>query len=364
MIPSIDLKREYSSISEELNQNIQNILQSGFYVLGDEVKRFEDDFSDFMGTKHAIGVNSGSDALFMAINSLGIGEGDEVITVSHTFISTADAISRNGAKPVFIDINPETYCMDVSKIEEKITEKTKAILVVHLYGHPADMGSISKLTKKYGLYLVEDACQAHGAEYKGKKVGSIGDIGCFSFYPTKNLGAYGDGGMIITDDLELSQKLTMSRNYGEMEKYHHDFVGVNSRLDEIQASILRVKLKNLENWNNRRREIAELYNELLWNLDIILPSQKDGCKHVYHQYVIRSKNRDYLKKELLNKGIQTQIHYPIPIHKQNAYLKTSRDINLPVTAKICKEILSLPMYPGLEDNEIIYIAEMIENAIG
>ncbi len=360
MIPFINLKKEYSSISEELNQKILNILQSGFYILGDEVKKFEQDFSNMIRIKYAVSVNSGSDALVIAINSLGVGNGDEVITVSHTFISTADAIVRNGAKPIFVDINPETYCMDVSKIEAKITEKTKAILVVHIYGHPVDMDPICKLAKKYNLFLIEDACQAHGAEYKNKKVGSIGDVGCFSFYPTKNLGAYGDGGMIITDDSELSEKLIQLRSYGQINKYHHDFIGFNSRLDEIQASILRVKLKNLVNWNNRRRKIAELYNKLLQQSYVKLPSEKKDCKHVYHQYVIRSKKRDYLKKELSNKGIQTQIHYPIPVHHQKFY--SSMKFKLPVTEEICTEILSLPIYPTLKDEEIIYIAETIENA--
>ena len=362
MIPFINLKKEYSSISEELNQKILNILQSGYYILGDEVKKFEEDFSDMIRIKYAVSVNSGSDALFLAINSLGVGNDDEVITVSHTFISTADAIVRTGVKPIFVDINPETYCIDVSKIEDKIIDKTKAILVVHIYGHPIDMDPISKLANKYNLFLIEDACQAHGAEYKDLKVGSIGDVGCFSFYPTKNLGAYGDGGMIVTNDSELSEKSIQLRSYGQIRKYHHDFIGFNSRLDEIQASILRVKLKNLENWNNRRRKIAELYNKLLQQSDVILIDEKKYCKHVYHQYVIRSKNREYLKEELLNKGIQTQIHYPIPVHFQKFYLNSSMKFVLPVTEEICNEILSLPMYPGLKDDEIIYIAETIENA--
>lgn len=364
MIPFTNLKREYLSLSEELNQKILNILQSGFYILGDEVKKFEEDFSRVVGSRYAVSVNSGSDALFMALNSLDIGGGDEVITVSHTFISTVDAIVRNGAKPVFVDINPETYVMDVSRVEEKITEKTKAILVVHLYGHPVDMKPLLRLAKIHGLFLIEDACQAHGAKYKNRMVGSIGDVGCFSFYPTKNLGAFGDGGMITTSHPELAGKLNWLRSYGQTRKNHHNYIGFNSRLDEIQASILGVKLENLEIWNLRRRDIARLYNQLLKDSDLILPVEGKNCEHVYHLYVIRSENRDHLKKELLNRGIQTQIHYPIPVHRQKAYLDQFAKVKLPVCEEICREILSLPMYPSLSDEEVIHVTEMIEDATG
>ena len=243
MIPLVNLKKEYELFSAEINQKIKMVLKKGLFILDEEVKKFEDEFSNYIGTKHAISVNSGSDALFLAIKSLKIGKGDEVITVPHTFISTADSILRNGATPIFVDIEPDTYCMDVSKLEERLTDKTKAILPVHLYGHPAEMDPIYELAQEYNLFLVEDACQAHGAEYKGVKVGSLGDLGCFSFYPTKNLGAYGDGGILVTNNDDLAEKLRKLRNYGQPKKYFHDFVGFNSRLDEIQASILRVKLK-------------------------------------------------------------------------------------------------------------------------
>ena len=363
MISMVNLKKEYEEIRAEINQNIQRVLNNGFFILGEEVKKFEDDFSEYINAKYTVGVNSGSDALFLAVKSLGIGKGDEVITVSHTFTSTVDAISRNGAKPIFVDINPDSYCMDSSLVEEKITEKTKAILPVHLYGHAVDMDPIYKLAENLDIFLIEDACQAHGAEYKGTKMGGIGDIGCFSFYPTKNLGAYGDGGMIVTDDTELAEILKQLRNYGQSKKYYHDFIGFNSRLDELQASILRVKLKYLDDWNERRGEITELYNNHLRNSNLILPVEKKHSKHVYHLYVIRSKNRDFLKNELLKSGIQTQIHYPIPVHKQKAYLNLCSDVKLPVTEEICNEILSLPMHPFLKDDEVIYIAEMIENAL-
>ena len=358
MVLLTDLKKEYLSISEELNRNIRRVLNSGFYILGEEVKKFEENFSKYTGTDYAVGVNSGSDALFLALKSIGVGKGDEVITVSHTFISTVDAISRSGAKPVFVDINPDTYCMDVSKIEEKITDKTKAILPVHLYGHPADMDSICKLKEDYCLYVIEDACQAHGAEYNGKKAGSIGDMGCFSFYPTKNLGAYGDGGAVVTDNEEIKEKLIQMRNYGQSEKYHHDFVGVNSRLDELQAVILQTKLKHLDKWIERRRKNAEIYSRLLQDSDVILPVEKRFAKHAYHLYVIRSKNRDYLKKKLLQNDINAQIHYPIPVHKQKAYLNFN-DFKLEATDKICNEILSLPLHPWMDYEEILKVTDCL-----
>jgi len=362
MIPFIDLKREYAEICEELTQAVQRVLKSGWFILGEEVKKFEEEFSKYNGTKYGIGVNSGSDALFLALKALGIGKGDEVITVSHTFISTVDAIARNGAKPVFIDIDPDTYCIDVAKIEERITNKTRAILPVHLYGHPADIEPIMEIAKKYNLFVIEDACQAHGAEYKGKKVGSIGDIGCFSFYPIKNLGAYGDGGMVVTNNEELAEKLRMLRNYGRPKKYYHDFVGVNSRLDEIQAAILCVKLKYLDEWNKKRRRVAKLYREFLGNSNVFVPVEKEYAKHVYHLYVIRSEKRNALREHLQKEGVQTQIHYPIPIHKQKAYSNLGI-VHFPITEKICDEILSLPMHPFLREDEISTIAEDIKNAI-
>jgi len=364
MVPFVDLKREYGEIGEEITRAIQRVLKSGWFILGEEVERFEDEFSNYIGAKYAIGVNSGSDALLLALQALGIGKGDEVITVSHTFISTVDAIVRNGAKPVFVDITPDTYCIDVTKIEERITKRTKAIIPVHLYGHPADMQPIVEIAKKYKLSVIGDACQAHGAEYKGKKAGSIGDIGCFSFYPVKNLGAYGDGGMAVTDNKELATKLKILRNYGQARKYYHDFIGVNSRLDEMQAAILRVKLKQLDDWNSRRRKFAQIYDKLLKDADVVIPVEKGYAKHVYHLYVIRHKNRDRLQQRLLAKEIQTQIHYPIPVHKQKAYLELGHAAKLPITERICNEILSLPMHPFLREDEIQAVVDGVKNALG
>jgi len=359
MIPFIDLQREYTEISGEIREAIERVLKSGWFILGGEVKKFEENFSKYVGTRYGIGVNSGSDALFLAIKALGIGNGDEVITVSHTYISTVDAIVRNEAKPVFVDIDPDMYSINVAKIKEKITEKTRAILPVHIYGHPADMDPIMEIAKKYNLFVVEDACQAHGAEHKGKKVGGISDLGCFSFYPIKNLGAYGDGGIVLTNNEELAEKLRMLRNYGQLKKYYHDFIGVNSRLDEIQAAILRVKLKYLDEWNEKRRKIVKLYNESLEDSGVITPIEKEYARHVYHLYVIRCKNRDKLQQHLLKNGIRTQIHYPVPVHKQKAYLNLGFNVHLPVTEKICNEILSLPMHPWLNHEEVSKIAEVI-----
>lgn len=364
IIPSVDLKREYLEIGDIISDAIQRVLKRGQFILGEEGELFEKEFAEYIGVKHGIGLNSGSDALYLALKALDIGEGDEVITVSHTMSSTVDAISRNGATPVFVDISGDTYCIDTSQIEEKITKHTKAIIPVHLYGCPADMDPIMDFAKKYNLFIIEDACQAHGAEYKRKRVGSIGHLGCFSFYPTKNLGAYGDGGMMVTNNEELAQKLKMLRNYGQSQKYFHDFIGVNSRLDEIQGAILRVKLKYLDEWNERRREIAQLYNELLIDSEqIVRPMEKDNTKHVYHLYVIRHVERDRIIKFLFDKGVQTQIHYPVPVHKQKAYSYLSQNSRLPITEAICDQILSLPIYQGLEIVEVRRICQVIKESI-
>lgn len=352
MIPFYDFKRGYIAIKDDINKKISEVLDRGYFVLGEEVQKFETIFSEYVGTKYGLGVNSGSDALFMAIKALNISEGDEVITVSHTFISTVDAIIRNGATPIFVDIDPDTYCMDVSKIEEKITDKTRAILPVHLYGHPTDMAPILKIAEKNCLKIIEDCSQAHGAEYNGKKVGSFGDISCFSFYPVKNLGAYGDGGFIALNDELIYQRLKMMQNYGQSKKYHHDFVGLNSRLDEMQAAVLNIKLEYLDKWNDQRRKKAKLYDKLLDDSFYILPTVRSNVSHVYHLYVIQCDKRDEIKDYLSRKNIQTLIHYPIPVHKQKAYLNLGFDESIPNTENICNNILSLPLNPWLTTNEI------------
>ena len=363
MIDFAGLKQQHDAISEEIEQAVSRVFKSGWFILGQELDFFEKEFSDYIGTKYGIGVNSGSDALLLVLKALKISHNDEVLTVSHTFISSVDSIIRNGAKPVFIDIESETFCIDTKQIEQKITPKTKAILPVHLYGQPVNMDSIMEIAKKHNLYVIEDACQAHGAKYREKRVGSIGDIGCFSFYPAKNLGAYGDGGMITTNNPELAEKLKMLRNYGQPKKYEHDFIGINSRLDEIQAACLRVKLKYLDKWNQNRNDIASLYNKLLKDVPIITPEVIEFAEHVYHLYVIRYGQRDSLQAKLSSKNIHTQIHYPIPVHKQKAYQELGFDMTLPVTERICKEILSLPMHPFLKEEDVHDIVEAIKSSL-
>lgn len=364
-IPFVDLKRQYRSISKEIDTAIHDVLQNGWYILGDNVAAFEEEFAKYCNAKYAIGVASGTDALTLSIGALGIGEGDEIITVPNTFIATIDAIYRNRAKPVFVDINHETYNIDVNKIEEKITEKTKAIIPVHLYGQPADMNIIVKIAKKYNLIIIEDGCQAHGAEYNGKKVGSLGDVGCFSFYPGKNLGAYGDGGIVVTDNFEIAEKIRTLRNYGQKVKYYHDLVGYNSRLDEIQAAVLRVKLKYLDKWNDLRRLHSKEYAELLDGVSgIVLPSNEENVKHVYHLYVIKCENIDQIQEKLSSKGISTGIHYPVPIHLQKAYTELGYcKGDFPITEEYAQKILSLPMFPELTYDEVKYISDQIKEII-
>ena len=364
MIPFVDLKAQYDLIKDEIDEAIQNVLNNTSFIMGEELKKFEVEFARFCDVKYAIGVANGSDALILALRACGIGEGDEVIAVPHTFISTAEAISNVGGKIVFVDIDLKTYTIDVSKIEEKINKKTKAIIPVHLYGQPVDMDPIMELAKKYSLKVIEDAAQAHGAEYKGKKVGSIGDVGCFSFYPGKNLGAYGDAGMVVTNSEEIAEKIKLLRNHGRItKKYEHEIEGYSSRLDNLQAAILRVKLKYLNKWNDMRRSNAKKYSELLSNIDsIITPYEADYAKHVYHLYVIRTeKRRDKLREELKSKGIATGIHYPIPLHLQPAYRYLGfKEGDFPVTEKASQEILSLPMFAELSDKQIDEIVEFIK----
>lgn len=365
MIPFVDLKAQYDSIKDEIDEAIQNVINNTSFIMGEELKKFEEEFAQFCDVKYAIGVANGSDALILALRACGIGEGDEVITIPHTFIATAEAISNVVGKVIFVDIDPKTYTIDVSKIEEKINKRTKAIIPVHLYGQSANMDPIMRLAKKYDLKVIEDAAQAHGAEYKGKKVGSIGDVGCFSFYPGKNLGAYGDAGMITTNNEEISKKLRLLRNHGRVtKKYEHEIEGYSSRLDNLQAAILRVKLKYLNKWNAMRRKNAEKYNELLGNIgEITTPYEADYAKHVYHLYVIRVKNgRDKLREELKSKGVATGIHYPIPLHLQPAYsyLGYKRG-GFPVTEKASQEILSLPMFAELNGGQIEEIVKIIKN---
>lgn len=359
IIPFTDLSGQYHSIKDEVDNAIKEVLDSGWYILGKKVEQFEKNFANYCQARYGIGVANGTDAIHLALLACGIGKGDEVITVSNTATPTVLAITYTGARPAFVDIDPESYTIDVNKIEENITKKTKAILPVHLYGQPADMDPILELSQKYDLKVIEDACQAHGAEYKGKKVGAIGDIGCFSFYPTKNLGGYGDGGMVVTNNEELDDKLRMLRNYGMKKQYHSLIKGFNSRLDELQAAVLDVKLKKLEEWNEKRYKNAKIYDELLVN--VVKPVEKEYAKHIYHLYVIRCDNRDIIQHKLAEAGVNALIHYPVPVHKQEAFGEF-KNISPPFTDKYSSEILSLPMHPDLKEEQIRYVSDLVNSS--
>jgi len=352
------LKKQYEDIKDEIKGPVEKVVTSGGFILGEDVKLFEQEFPDYCGVKHGVGVNSGTDALFLACLACGIGKGDEVIVMPYTYIATALGISMAGARPVFVDIEEKTYNIDVSKIEKAITKKTKAILPVHLYGHPVDMDPLMEIAKKHNLKVIEDCAQAHGALYKDKKVGSFGDAACFSFYPTKNLGAFGDGGMVISNSEDIKERLLLLRDYGRKGRYEHILKGYNSRLDTLQAAILRVKLKHLDEWNEKRRKSAHLYTKLFKenNIDLVLPNESDYAKHVYHLYPVRVKDRKSVMEKLAEKGIRTLMHYPIPIHLQDAYKDLGhKKGDFLISEKCCEEILSLPMYPELPEEEIKYV---------
>lgn len=359
-IPLVDLKRQYKSIKKEINLAIKKVLDSTNFILGDECDKFEKEFAFFCGAKYAVGLGSGLAALELGMRALDIGPGDEVLTPANSFIASASSISFTGAKPVFVDCEEETFNIDLKKAEQAITKKTKAIMPVHLYGQLGDMEEVMRFAKKYKLFVIEDACQAHGASFKDRKSGSFGHVTAFSFYPGKNLGAYGDGGALVTNSSKIAEVVRTMRNYGQKEKYNHIFLAWNSRLDTIQAVILRVKLKHLDRWNEKRLEHAKLYNSLLETLPIIPPRISPEYVHVFHLYVIRVKNRDGLSKYLKEKGIATGIHYPIPIHLQKAYKYLGhKKGDFPVTEKLADEILSLPMFPELRKEEIKYISKQI-----
>jgi len=363
-VPFDALEREYASIEEEAKEAVLKVLKSGKYILGENVKLFEQEFADYCGARYAVGISSGTEALHLALVACGVGEGDEVITVANTYIATVFAISYTGARPVLVDVDPESYTIDVEKTEEAITPRTRAIIPVHLYGQCADMDPILELAKKYNLKVIEDAAQAHGAMYKGRKAGSMGDIGCFSFYPVKNLGACGDGGAVVTNDKDLFEKIRILRYMGQKIKYTNLMIGYQQRLDEIQAAILRVKLKYLSEWNEKRRRWAAFYDQLLADLDLILPKTKEYNEHVYHLYVIRVKGRDTFRANLEDHGIETQIHYPKAVYQQPAYssLGYSSD-TFPITEELTQEIVSLPMHPHLTEEEVRYVAGTIRKIL-
>ncbi len=372
-IPFVDLRAQYESIKEEINSAISGVISKSAFVGGPFVESFEKAFAHFCNVRQCIGVGNGTDALFIALKVLGIGKGDEVIVPANSFIATSEAVTLTGAKVVFVDINPKTYNMDPNRLEDflkkrlattasHLTTKPKALIPVHLYGQPADMDPLLAIAKKYDLRVVEDAAQAHGAIYKDRPIGSIGDVACFSFYPGKNLGAYGDGGAIVTHDDQLAVKARMFANHGRVDKYDHEVEGVNSRLDGLQAAVLEVKLRHLREWGDRRRGNAYLYNEYLKDADLVAPLEIEHVKAVYHLYVVRVKNgkREKLQNYLRSKGIATGIHYPIalPNLKAYAYLNHGKS-DFPEATMASEEILSLPMFPELEKGQIAYIAENI-----
>jgi dTDP-4-amino-4,6-dideoxygalactose transaminase len=362
-VPFLDLKSQYESIKAEIHEAIQQVLENTAFAGGPFVAQFEKDFARYSGCKEAVGVGSGTDALWLSLLALGIGPGDEVITVPDTFIATAEAITFCGANPVFVDVEETTYNMDPVKLSAAITQRTKAIIPVHLFGQMADMDPIMDISRKHKIPVIEDACQAHGAEYKARQAGTIGDAGCFSFYPGKNLGAYGEAGAIVTNNPETAQKIRILRDHGQSAKYYHDVIGWNARMDGIQGAILSAKLKHLNEWNEARRKNANLYQKLLVDLpDVILPLETHDNKHVYHIYAIRVQDRSGFISGMADKSISCGIHYPIPIHLQQAYHSLKRsEGSFPVAEKCAKEFVSLPMFPELTNAQIEYISSEIKS---
>jgi dTDP-4-amino-4,6-dideoxygalactose transaminase len=379
-VPFLDLKAQYESIKDEISEAIQQVLDTCAFAGGPFVEEFEKNFAQFCQCDHAIGVGSGTEALWIALLSLGVGPGDEVITVPNTFIATAEAISFCGATPVFVDVDEKTYTMDPQKLEEfleqdcyfvestnqLINQSTKrpvrAIIPVHIFGQMANMDPIMELARENGLFVIEDACQAHGAEYKGRAAGSIGDAGCFSFYPGKNLGAYGEAGAIVTNNSELAEKLAMFRDHGQSKKYYHDMIGWNARMDGFQGAILNVKLKHLAVWTEARRKNAKIYNDLLSHIDgLIVPHEADYAKHVYHVYAIRVQIREKLMTALSEKDIYCGIHYPVPVHLQDAYESSGiKNGSCPVAEKCAEEYVSLPMFSELTSEQQHFVGDKIK----
>jgi Predicted pyridoxal phosphate-dependent enzyme apparently involved in regulation of cell wall biogenesis len=353
----LSLNKEYVFLKEEIDKAIRNVIESGQFILGKEVEAFERNFASYIGTRHGIGVASGTDAIFLALNALNLPKGSEVITQSFTFISVADSIVRNNLKPIFCDINEKTFNSEPEQIKKLITKNTSAIIVQNMYGLPSKMDEIIEISKDENIFVIEDCSHAHGATYKNRKVGSFGHVSCFSFYPAKILGAYGDAGIVLTNNDEIAERLRMLRNYGQRRKYYHDLIGYNSRLDEIQAAILNVKLKYLDEFVSKRRKIAQVYKEHLFNT-VEFQEEYEDAIHAYGYFVIKCKYRDKLHEFLKKEGIETIIHYPLPIHQQNSY-KEYNSLYLPFTEKVSNNVLSLPMHPFLENDEIEYLCRKI-----
>ncbi|MBI3788205.1 MAG: DegT/DnrJ/EryC1/StrS family aminotransferase [Ignavibacteriales bacterium] len=364
-IQMVDLVSQYKKIKQEVDEAVHRVLDSGHFIMGKEVGEFESASARYLETKYAIGCASGTDALQVAMMALGIEPGDEVITSPFTFVATAETIALLRAVPVYVDIDPVTYNIDPSKIEAAITQKTKAIIPVHLYGHPADMEGVMAVANKHGIPVIEDMAQAMGAEYKGKKVGGLGMLGCISFFPSKNLGAFGDAGMVVTNDAALAEKVRVIIAHGSKVRYYHEVLGVNSRLDTLQAAILNVKLKHLESYHQARRNAAQTYNRLFDGADVVIPTEASYARHIYHQYTVRLKNRDIVAKHLASKKIPHGIYYPIPLHLQQAFRNVANPKGaFPVTEHATEEVLSLPMHTELTEDQQGYIVGAVREALG
>jgi len=361
----LDFSQQYQTIKDEIDAGLKNVFEKGNFILGQEEKDFEAEFAKYCKVKHAVGVNSGTDALYLSLAALDVQVGDEVILPSFTFIATALCVSYTGAKPVFVDIEEETFNIDPNRLKEAITEKTKAVLPVHLYGQPSNMDEINAICKERNIAVIEDAAQAHGADYKDRRVGSLGDMACFSFYPTKSLGAFGDGGMIVTDSMEVYEKTQMLRDYGRKGRYEYKIKGYNSRLDTVQAVILSAKLKHLDQWNKMRNDAAIQYCDILKGLDgVITPTIKEDRTHVFQTFAIRVKDRDNVCEQMQKKGVGVLIHYPIPVHLQEAYSDLGyKKGDFPVSEKIAAEVLSLPMYPHIKKEQIESVCQSLKEVV-
>ncbi len=362
-VPFVDLKLLHRGMEDDLRNVFSRVLADSSFVLGPEVEEFERDFAAYCGVAHCVAVNTGTAALHLVLAALGVGPGDEVITVPHTFIATAEAITAVGATPVFVDIEPDGYCMDARQLEAAINERTRAIIPVHIYGQTADMDPILAVADAHNIPVIEDACQAHGAEYKGRKSGSLSLAGCFSFYPAKNLGACGEGGAVTTNDPELTKRMRMWRDHGSSKKYEHSFAGLNLRMEGVQGGMLALKLKHLDRWNDQRREAAQVYAEAFAHSDISLPQEMSYGRHVYHLFVVQTKERDALRQQLALAGVESGLHYPIPLHLQEAYRHLGyAKGDFPVAERVKDQILSLPMYPGITREAIEHVAMELQGA--
>jgi dTDP-4-amino-4,6-dideoxygalactose transaminase len=364
-VPYLDLKAQYRAIKPEIDAAIGRVLESCQFVLGPEVSEFEKNFATYCGASECVALNSGTSALHLALLAAGVEPGDEVITTPFTFVASVAAILYAGARPVLVDIDPHSFTLDPSKIESAITARTKVLLPVHLYGQPADMDPIMEIARRRNLIVIEDAAQAHGAQYKGRPAGSIGQMACFSFYPGKNLGAYGEGGAVTTNNSEYARTVRMLRDWGQDRKYHHLLRGYNYRMEGFQGAVLGVKLRHLEQWTEARRKLVEQYNRLLSDCELELPAEMSWARHVYHVYTIRSKERDRLQKSLADEGIQTGIHYPVPVHLQPAYADLGYETgSFPQAETAAKQVLSLPLYPELSSQAVTQVADAIKKVIG